>query len=88
MGLIWALAPYFREAVLEANFRPRSPYERSRILELSDRVVEVNCVCPRGVASKRYSTRARSGGHHSTHVLRDLPQNFEASTTRRSGSGP
>ena len=78
MELIWTLARHFPEAVLEANFRPHSAYERSRILELSDRVVEVNCVCPSEIASKRYSARARSGRHHPTHVLPDLPENFEA----------
>jgi adenylylsulfate kinase-like enzyme len=78
MELIWTLAPYFPGAVLEANFRPHSPYERSRIVELSDRVVEVNCVCPPEIASKRYAVRDRSGRHHPTHVLPDLPQNFEA----------
>jgi hypothetical protein len=76
--LIWTLARHFPEAVLEANFRPHSSYERSRIRELSDRVVEVNCQCPPEVASKRYSARARSGRHHPTHVLPDLPRNFEA----------
>ena len=77
MELIWTLAGYFPEAVLEANFRPHSSYERSRILELSDRVVEVNCHCPPELAASRYSARARSGSHHPTHVLPDLPANFE-----------
>jgi predicted kinase len=78
MELIWTLARYFPEAVLEANFRPRSSYEQSRILELSDRVVEVNCVCPPEVASKRYAARARSGRQHPTHVQRDLREDFDA----------
>lgn len=76
MELIWTLARHSPDAVLEANFRPHSSYERSRILELSDRVMEVNCVCPPALASRRYSARARSGQHHPAHVLPDLPENF------------
>jgi len=78
MELIWTLARYFPEAVLEANFRPHSPYERSHILELSDRVVEVNCVCPPELAASRYLARARGGRRHPTHDLPGLPENFEA----------
>jgi predicted kinase len=72
MELIWTLAQHFPEAVLEANFRPHSPYERSRISQLGDRIIEINCVCPFEVASNRYSARARSGQHHPVHVLHDL----------------
>jgi predicted kinase len=78
MELIWTLARYLPEAVLEANFRPHSSYERSRISELSDHIIEVNCNCPPELASSRYSIRARSGQHHPVHVMRDLPPNFEA----------
>src|SRR6202020_3409585 len=46
MELLWALAADAPAVVIEANFRPRSAYERSRILALSDRPVEVNCACP------------------------------------------
>ena len=86
MELIWTLARLFPEAVLEANFRPHSPYERSRISQLSDRVIEVNCVCPFEVASNRYSARSRSGKHHPTHVLPDLDPSFRTEYDRPSGS--
>lgn len=78
MELLWTLALHFPEAVLEANFRPHSPYERSRISDLSDRIFEVNCVCPFEVAADRYSARARSGKHHPVHVLRDLGHRFQS----------
>jgi predicted kinase len=87
MELIWTLARHFPEAVLEANFRPHSPYERSRISELSDRVIEINCVCPFEVASNRYSARARSGQHHPVHVLRDLARSFQSEYDRPVGIG-
>jgi predicted kinase len=78
MELMWTLARFLPEAVLEANFRPYSSYERSRISELSERVVEINCVCPFEVAASRYSTRARSGQHHPVHVQSDLDETFMA----------
>jgi predicted kinase len=46
MELLWTLAADAPAVVLEANFRPHSAYERNRILALSARPVEVNCVCP------------------------------------------
>jgi predicted kinase len=87
MELIWTLAQHFPEAVLEANFRPHSPYERSRIARLSDRVIEINCVCPFDVASNRYSARARSGQHHPVHVLRELDDSFQSEYDRPVGIG-
>jgi predicted kinase len=51
MELMWTLAGQFPEAVLEAGFRPHSACERSRISQLSDCIIEVNCVCPFEVAS-------------------------------------
>jgi adenylylsulfate kinase-like enzyme len=86
MELIWTLARHFPEAVLEANCRPHSPYERSRISQLSARVIEINCVCPFEVASDRYSTRARSGQHHPVHVLRDLDHGFQPEYDKPVGS--
>jgi predicted kinase len=78
MELIWTLARHFPQAILEANFRPHSAYERSRISQLSDRVIEIYCVCPFEVASSRYSARARSGQHHPVHVLRDLDHSIQS----------
>jgi predicted kinase len=87
MELIWTLAGQFPEAVLEANFRPHSPYERSCISELSDRIIEINCVCPFEVASNRYSARARSGRHNPVHVLHDLDHSFRSEYDRPIGIG-
>jgi hypothetical protein len=53
------------------------PTNGSRISQLSDRVLEINCVCPFEVASNQYSARARSGQHHPVHVLRDLAQSLQ-----------
>jgi hypothetical protein len=87
MELVWTLARHFPGAVPVANFRPHSRYERSRISQLSDRVIEINCVCPFEVASNRYSTRARSGRHHPVHVLHDLDLSFQSEYDRPVGIG-
>jgi hypothetical protein len=72
MELMWSLAARLPETVLEANFRPHSEYERSRLLALGRKVVEVHCRCPIDLAAARYSRRARSAGHHPVHVVSDL----------------
>jgi hypothetical protein len=56
--------------VLEANFRPRHAYGRSRISALSARPVEVNCVCPPELAARRYAERAVTS--HPVHVVTSL----------------
>jgi predicted kinase len=72
MQLLWTLAETFPSVVLEANFRPHSDYERSRIKSLHARLIEVNCVCPPAVAAERYASRAASVTHHRAHVLSHL----------------
>ncbi len=72
MELLWTLAQRFPSVVLEANFRPHSDYERSRINSLDARLVEVYCACPPKVAAERYATRATSVTHHRAHVLSQL----------------
>ena len=72
MELLWALAERCPAAILEANFRSRSAYERSRILALSPHVVEVYCWCPPEVAASRYAARAAGPGRHPAHVLPTL----------------
>jgi chloramphenicol 3-O-phosphotransferase len=69
MELIWALTQVFPAAVLEANFRPDSAYERKKLAALPAPLVEVYCRCPLDLAAERYNRRFRAPGHHPTHVL-------------------
>ena len=71
--------------MIEANFRPRSAYERSRILALSDRPVEVNCACPAQEAHRRLT--ARAAGRHPVHVVHDVPPEVMAEFDRPVGIG-
>jgi predicted kinase len=64
MELLWTLAASAGDMVIEANFRPHSPYERERLLSLGGCPVEVHCTCPLDIAVARYNTRPR----HPVHV--------------------
>jgi len=68
MEVMWALAADSRRAILEANFRPHSDYERAKLSGLSARMVEVYCSCPPDVAQERYARRATRSAHHPAHV--------------------
>jgi predicted kinase len=68
MELLWTLAARSADVVIEANFRPRSAYERSRLTALGGRPVEVHCACPPALAVSRYNTRPRHPVHHMTHA--------------------
>jgi predicted kinase len=72
MELLWTLAAHAPAAVLEANFRPRSAYERERLRGLAADVVEVFCDCGAAEAARRFAARA-AGGAHAAHPLRELP---------------
>jgi predicted kinase len=72
MEVMWTLAAQSRRAILEANFRPRSDYERAKILSLSSNPVEVYCRCPADVARERYERRASRSDHHPAHVTPNL----------------
>jgi predicted kinase len=72
MEVLWALAAFSPRVILEANFRPHSEYERAKMVELSDRIVEVYCWCPPDVASERYARRAAEPTHHPAHVTPQL----------------
>jgi predicted kinase len=87
MEMMWTLARLFPEVVLEANFRPHSEYERSRISDLGGHVVEIHCTCPPRVAQVRYADRAQSGAHHPVHVVHELPDGFEQEYDRSIGIG-
>jgi hypothetical protein len=71
--------------VLEANFRPRSAYERGRISALCPRPVEVNCVCPPSLAARRYAERAATC--HPVHVVTSLSAELLAEYGRPVGLG-
>jgi predicted kinase len=70
MELLWALAADAPAVVLEANFRPRHAYGRSRISALSARPVEVKCACPPELAARRYAERVPVS--HPVHVVTSL----------------
>ncbi len=72
MELIWALAQIFPAAVLEANFRPGSEYERRKLAALPAPLVEVYCRCPLELAAERYGRRSQGPARHPTHVLREV----------------
>jgi predicted kinase len=67
MRVLWDLAACCPQAVLEANFRPHSAYERARLAALEAQIVEVYCFCSPAEAMRRYAER---GPHrHPTHVV-------------------
>jgi predicted kinase len=68
--VLWKLAARAPAAVLEANFRPRSAYERDRLARLEARIVEVYCRCPADVLMARFRERQRTA--HAAHPLREL----------------
>jgi predicted kinase len=68
MELLWTLAARSADVLIEANFRPHSDYERSRLTALGGRPVEVHCACPAELAAARYNTRTRHPVHHMTHA--------------------
>jgi predicted kinase len=72
MEVMWTLAAQSHRAILEANFRPRSDYERAKILSLSSNPVEVYCQCPADLARERYGRRAAQSDHHPAHVTSSL----------------
>ena len=87
MELIWTLASYAPAAVLEANFRPHSPYERDKLLGLDARIVEVHCTCPPEEAARRYTERGARTDQHAIHVLRAMTADQMAEYDRPMGLG-
>ena len=83
MELLWTLAGHAPAVVLEANFRPRSAYERGRLTALGGRPVEVHCACPAEIAVARYNSRVT----HPVHVITSLPQAAMAEYDRPVGIG-
>lgn len=88
MELMWSLASHAPQAVLEANFRPRSDYERSKLADLGASIVEVHCDCGRVETAKRFRERAAKSGHHTAHPLKEIPPEMLDEYDRPMGIGP
>ncbi|WLA00929.1 hypothetical protein [Xanthomonas translucens] len=67
-----------RTAVLEANFLPRSAYERDKLAGLDAVIVEVHCHCGADETARRFRDHAAAGAHHAAHPLKELPQDMLA----------
>ena len=79
MELLWTLAAQPAPVLLEANFRPRSDYERDRLLGLDRPLVEVHCSCPPALAAQRYAQRSAGGDRRAdVHPLTALPEELLA----------
>jgi predicted kinase len=85
MELLWALGAEVPAVVLEANFRPRQAYPRSKILALSAHPVEVYCACPLELAMRRYA--ARAAYRHPVHLVTSVTPDFMAEFDRPVGVG-
>jgi predicted kinase len=88
MELIWQLASNAPQAVLEANFRPYSDYERERLASLQASIIEVHCDCGPAETAKRFRERAAANGHHAAHPLKELPAEMLAEYDRPMRIGP
>lgn len=86
MDVLWTVAASCPSAVLEANFRPHSAYERSRLTALGARMVEVYCACSPEEVLRRYA--ARGPHRHPTHVLGEITPEYLAQFDRPMGLGP
>ncbi len=87
MELIWSLAGHAPCAVLEANFRPRSEYERQKLSGLNAEIVEVHCDCGPEETARRFRERAADSRHHAAHPLKELPPELLAEYDRPVGIG-
>jgi len=88
MEVLWAVAARCDRVVLEANFRPRSHYERGKLAGLDACVVEVYCSCAAEIAACRYAARASSDAHHAAHVGRTVTPEALAEFDRPVALGP
>jgi predicted kinase len=83
--VLWTLANRAPAAVIEANFRPRSTYERERLIALEARIVEVYCRCPVEILIQRFNERSKTA--HPAHPLRELTPEHAAEFDRPMGLG-
>lgn len=88
MEVLWSLAERCPQAVLEANFRTGSEYERERVRGLGGGVVEVHCRLPLGEAARRFAERARGERTHPAHALREMTPEQMAKYAEPFGLGP
>lgn len=76
MDLLWAVAAHCPQAILEANFRTRSPREREQVTTVlrrpGARLVEIHCRIPLDEAARRFAQRARNERHHPAHALKEI----------------
>jgi len=70
MEMIWMLAGRTPAAVLEANFRPASAYERDQLVALKADIVEVYCRCDDAETVRRYAARTRHRAHVAPTIAR------------------
>ena len=87
MELIWSLARHAPQAVLEANFRPRSGYEREKLAGLGASIVEVHCDCGPTETARRFRERAAASGHHAARALKEMPPELLDEYDRPMGIG-
>ncbi len=87
MEVLWKLAEYCPQLVLEANFRPKSSYERGRVVALSGDIVEVWCHCSPEEAARRFAERALTSRHHPAHALKTLSPELLAEYDQPLGIG-
>lgn len=83
MELLWSLAADAPASVIEANFRPYSDYERTKLSGLAAPLVEVHCACPPELAVQRYNARLT----HPVHVVTTLELAAMAEYDRPVGIG-
>ncbi len=72
IDLLWSLAPYCPQVILEANFRPKNPRERERFTALEGRKLEVYCHCSPEEAARRFRERATTARHHPAHSMKTI----------------
>ena len=87
MEVLWKLAEHCPQLILEANFRPKSEYERDRASALGGNVVEVYCRCSPAESARRFAARALSSRHHPAHVLKTLSPELLAEYDQPIGIG-
>jgi len=84
--VMWSVAPYYRDLILESNFYPSNEEHRRQILRLHARPVEVFCWCPVDEARRRYVERAQQ--RHPVHVATDLEVDRFRDWEQPMGLGP
>lgn len=87
MEVMWKLARYCPQKILEANFRPLSEYEKEKIKALGGQIIEVYCRCSTDEVKRRFAERAKLDSHHPVHIFKDLPPELLAEYNQPIGTG-